>query len=578
MEDLSHKVILTTNKRGSLTRELDVLSKMQVMKEGRIEKTEDLISLMKNNQHILEQEVQGFEAMLERNEKQVRDIERERVILLEDAEAASLKHQAALEEVRLREVAMADLQNQIDEVKLRLKQQKGLYDAVRSDRNLYAKNLVEAQEEIQEMKRTFKMYSHRIIQQKEIIKHKNMELVVYQLKKESIEKAKEVIKEKLEVAKKQVHDADRVVANQRTELKKLADVIAESDRELARQKKERDMVTNERNLLSTQLVRRNHELAEVYEKIKVQHSELDAGRNKYRERVSEAAALSHQLSSLQRELKVLTTSVSGVDALEHETHRLRRQLLREQAKVTALKDELSVPMNVHRWRKLEGSDPDTYATIQRVQNLQRKFLQKCVEVAEHDIMIQEREKVYLELKRVLASQPGPEAAEQLEVYAKVYKQKKAQLKKMDRDLKTAMAKTTEFKYTIDRCVNELADLKKKWIDQKRREAREEVRKADGAEYLPMSTAGGGDGGGEEGSYEPEEAAPSKLEVEAEAEPTATVGADGAEMSFAVALTPSAAPGDADADADADADVDEAHIDAQPDDAVPVERDPPVAEE
>ena len=50
------------------------------------------------------------------------------------------------------------------------------------------------------------------------------------------------------------------------------------------------------------------------------------------------------------------------------------------------------------------------------------------------------------------------------------------------------------------------------------------------------------------------------------------------MSFAVALTPSAAPGDADAAADADADVDEAHIDAPPDDAVPVERDPPVAEE
>ena len=38
-----------------------------------------------------------------------------------------------------------------------MKQQQNLYEAVRADRNLYSKNLIQAQDEIQEMKRKFQI-------------------------------------------------------------------------------------------------------------------------------------------------------------------------------------------------------------------------------------------------------------------------------------------------------------------------------------------------------------------------------------------------------------------------------------
>jgi hypothetical protein len=46
---------------------------------------------------------------------------------------------------------------QIAEAETRLKQQQNLYEAVRADRNLYSKNLIQSQDEIQEMKRKFKI-------------------------------------------------------------------------------------------------------------------------------------------------------------------------------------------------------------------------------------------------------------------------------------------------------------------------------------------------------------------------------------------------------------------------------------
>jgi hypothetical protein len=42
-------------------------------------------------------------------------------------------------------MAIIDLQKRISEGEGRLKQQQNLYEAVRADRNLYSKNLIEAQ-------------------------------------------------------------------------------------------------------------------------------------------------------------------------------------------------------------------------------------------------------------------------------------------------------------------------------------------------------------------------------------------------------------------------------------------------
>ena len=39
----------------------------------------------------------------------------------------------------------------------------------------------------------------------------------------------------------------------------------------------------------------------------------------------------------------------------------------EQGKVAALSAELETPLNVHRWRKLEGTDPAVYEALLKIQ-------------------------------------------------------------------------------------------------------------------------------------------------------------------------------------------------------------------
>lgn len=81
-----------------------------------------------------------------------------------------------MEEVKRKEMQLYQLKKQIAENESKLKQQQTLYEAVCSDRNLCSKNLIEARDEITEMKRKLKIMSHQIDQLKEEIASKVCDL------------------------------------------------------------------------------------------------------------------------------------------------------------------------------------------------------------------------------------------------------------------------------------------------------------------------------------------------------------------------------------------------------------------
>merc|ERR1712190_422657 len=122
------------------------------------------------------------------------------------------------------------------------------------------------------------------------------------------------------------------------------------------------------------------------------------------------------IQALRTELFAAQQQAESIDDLKKEVYHLQRELLQERTKVKALSEELENPMNVHRWRKLEGSDPAMYELIQKVRALQKRLIQKTEEVVTKDIEIQEKERMHKELTGILEKQPGPEVIEQLQAY------------------------------------------------------------------------------------------------------------------------------------------------------------------
>jgi len=84
------------------------------------------------------------------------------------------------------------------------------------------------------------------------------------------------------------------------EVKNLNDLIRDADEERKRQHKELQQVVQERDILGTQLVRRNDELALLYEKIKIQQSTLAKGEIQYRQRLQDIRLLKLELRQLHK--------------------------------------------------------------------------------------------------------------------------------------------------------------------------------------------------------------------------------------------------------------------------------------
>ena len=121
-----------------------------------------------------------------------------------------------------------------------------MYETVRTDRNLYSKNLIESQDEIVEMKRKLKIMSHQIEQLKEEIAAKENALVKEHFEHTKLEKEKESLSSQIAKIQSQLEESHQMIQNQEAEENKLRHIIAEADAERLRQKKEYSTVVQER--------------------------------------------------------------------------------------------------------------------------------------------------------------------------------------------------------------------------------------------------------------------------------------------------------------------------------------------
>ena len=164
------------------------------------------------------------------------------------------------------------------------------------------------------------------------------------------------------------------------------------------------------------------------------------------------------------------TQLQGYDMLKRQIIRLQKDILTEQTKNRALYEELQHPMNVHRWRVLESSDPQRYEKITLIQDLQKQLIAKADDVIEKDLLIQEKEKVYIELKAIISRQPGPEMEEQLLTYQLTLKDKTKQVAAMEDELSMYREQVQMFKDEILDIDKKMEKAKKRWFKMQKMKA------------------------------------------------------------------------------------------------------------
>ena len=73
--------------------------------------------------------------------------------------------------------------------------------------------------------------------------------------------------------------------------------------------------------------------------------------------------MKQKIAYSKREKIISEKETSIIPDMKKETYLLERELLDQRQKKKLLLEELEKPMNIHRWRKIEVTEPEIYEMI-----------------------------------------------------------------------------------------------------------------------------------------------------------------------------------------------------------------------
>ncbi|XP_012287778.1 cilia- and flagella-associated protein 58 [Orussus abietinus] len=316
--------------------------------------------------------------------------------------------------LELKRKEISDYKKRLIEADAKYKQQQNTFEAIRADRNSCSKKLTEAEEEVQELRSQQKIMRHQIEQLKDDIANRDEKFSKNEFLLKKAEKEMEASKVELQAVRKEISELHQEIEKMKQKEKQLRHAINSADVEISRQKKDIDTVMSERDILGTQLVRRNDELTLQYSKIKILNGTIQRGETQYNQRIEDIRLLRLEVKRLRDENNLLTKSINNTCDLRQEIFHLNKDLTKERLNVIALEEEMQNPLNIHRWRRLEGCDRSTYELMKKVQMLQKRVLRMSSELLEKENKIKETETIYMNLREILSRRPGPELAIALE--------------------------------------------------------------------------------------------------------------------------------------------------------------------
>ncbi|CAB4065923.1 Pyridoxal 5'-phosphate synthase subunit PDX1.1,Probable pyridoxal 5'-phosphate synthase subunit PDX1.2,Pyridoxal 5'-phosphate synthase subunit PDX1,Pyridoxal 5'-phosphate synthase subunit PdxS,Probable pyridoxal 5'-phosphate synthase subunit PDX1,Pyridoxal 5'-phosphate synthase subunit Pdx1,Probable pyridoxal 5'-phosphate synthase subunit SNZ3,Pyridoxal 5'-phosphate synthase subunit pyroA,Probable pyridoxal 5'-phosphate synthase subunit SNZ2,Pyridoxal 5'-phosphate synthase subunit SNZ1,Probable pyridoxal 5 len=209
----------------------------------------------------------------------------------------------------------------------------------------------------------------------------------------------------------------------------------------------------EKNMLDEQLGKRNEEVTTLKKKVGLQENILARGESMYREREEDIRILKGEIQRLYREAEYLNKGNAIVNELRKEVLQLQRDLLREKCKVKTLETELENPINVHRWRRLEGIDPPNLELVQKTHALQKKLIQRQEQLIEKDLIIKEKEQLYQDAQITIARQPDPDLIEDVQRVKSNLRRKTDFVKQLMTELNMYITKDEEHKKKLEQVMD-----------------------------------------------------------------------------------------------------------------------------
>ncbi|KAM8835493.1 cilia- and flagella-associated protein 58-like [Synchiropus picturatus] len=291
------------------------------------------------------------------------------------------------------------------------------------------------------------------------VQHKPVQEARHHVGQHAEEKAEQQEEEAEENIEYNAGHPDEENAEHKLEETMEGNYIMDSDVDDDKMQESLDEFFGERDTLLSMLQCRNEERALLYDKIKIHQSMLKKGMVHLKRQMEDIRLLKLEILNQQNTRADEKVPNSEQDLRRELVHK-EKELLRERTRNTELREQLN-SINCHRWRRLEDSDPEKYELIQKIQGLQKRLITKTQEIDKQCNLLQEKDKLYVELKQVLSRKPGPETVEQLNQLRWSLKDKTKKVQTLTQELKMLESRIDAYKIENQKLTAELQSFKKK---------------------------------------------------------------------------------------------------------------------
>lgn len=451
---------------GLLDRECGALEKKGAREEAMQAATQMLIQNEEDQQTELDACIRQESEIGRRLKDTLQRLEKERESCVNEVSQVSGQSNSATEELKMAAVQVEEAQRKLEESERRLTQQQTKYEHMRAERNQLSKRLVDAQDEIVEFRQRVKVVDHQVQQFKEELALKarkcQTDTSQYKISKERLTKARQLVNDSTAMFDATKQEGERVGKD----IKQLVKVVQECDKKLSGQQREFLRMSNERDTLAAQLIRRNDELGLLYQQLRLLQGTVNEGEAAYRDRLDDLRLLSLKSREIQHQSMLAQVRGRDVAATKDRLRTKQQEVLLEQAKVAALAEELENPQNESRWRRVGGAEPSLTDLEGKMKQLQRSLLTKSEECMKQEMALEEKQRLVMELQAMAARQPGPEVAQQLNAFQKDLQKKNAQMKQKASEINMTAAHTAELRYELARLRRELDETRQRYYEMR----------------------------------------------------------------------------------------------------------------
>ncbi|KAK9501255.1 hypothetical protein O3M35_011998 [Rhynocoris fuscipes] len=386
--------------------------------------------------------------------------------LLADNTALMQKIEDDAEEIR---IAKSEIYNmKIDFVKIE-KEQKNLirkYNKLVKEKNILQGDYVECKTQLRNEEGKVKLVNWQVQYLKEEFKAKDLAFRNKDIETRRTKFAKKRLEIHYNKARNKYVTLMKNTGGKNYELIECQKKLAEAHRKIIKLDKTVEKHYIDMATLKNQLDRRVSEITSLNERQEVLTSLLSRGEAHYNQRIEDIRLLKLEIIQLRREKQVLQKGFENNADLRGEIYFLHKELSEERQRCQALQEQLENPLNYHRWRMLEGTDPDKKELIDKILILQRRLQKANEDIALGKNKMDDLQALYDNLKAQFENVPTLEELAQINEIKTLYRKKCEENKGLESQLIAFERELRDYKYDIEELKKQLNQAKKQYLDLK----------------------------------------------------------------------------------------------------------------